>query len=90
MMDNRQKTVDFKKSSNETSIIWLRTDGSLLQTGKIDKFIIFCLAQGKSGCVSLKKWEGEGGHGPAAYVNETPLSGYETKKTTAMTYFRML
>ena len=50
----------------------LRTDGRLLQTGKIDKFIVFCLAQGKNGCVSLEKVGGGGGGmgppGSAAYV----------------------
>ena len=57
-MDNRQKTVDFKESNNETSILifWLKNDKRLLQTGKIDKFIVFCLVQGKSGCVSREKW----------------------------------
>ena len=33
----------------------LRNDKRLLQTGKIDKFIVFYLVQGKSGCVSLEK-----------------------------------
>ena len=42
---------------------WLRTDRRPLQIGKIDKFIVFCLAQDKSGCVSLEKVGGGGGGG---------------------------
>ena len=30
--------------------------GYCMQTGKIDKFIVFCLVQGKNGCVSREKW----------------------------------
>ena len=40
--------------------LWLRADRRLLQTGKIDKFTVFCLAQGKSGCVSREKVGGGG------------------------------
>ena len=41
MADNRKKTVSFKESSNETSMV-------LTHNCKIDKFIVFWLAQGKS------------------------------------------
>ena len=58
---------------------WLRTDGRLLQTGKIDKFIVFCLAQGKSGCVSLGKVGGGGPPGSAAY-------GIATDSSSKMSY----
>ena len=49
---------------------WLRTDGRLLQTGKIDKFIVFCLAQGKVDVSALKMGGGAMAPGPpvsAAY-----------------------
>ena len=55
--DQLAKIVDFKESSKETSMSLAQ------QTGKIDKFtdiLAWHKAQGKSGCVSLKKW-GRGG-----------------------------
>ena len=54
----------------------LRTDKRLLQTGKTDKLIVFCLVQGKSGCVSLEKVRGGGGPGSAAYEADPSPTHY--------------
>ena len=42
-----------RRATMKLAYFWLRNDKRLLQTGKIDKVIIFWLIQGKSGCVSL-------------------------------------
>ena len=56
-----------RRAAMKLACFWLKTDGRLLQTGKTDKFVVFCLAQGKSGCVSLEK-VGGGAPAPATYV----------------------
>ena len=70
-----KKQLASRGTAKKLACFWLRTDRRLR---KIDKFIVFCLAQGKSGCVSLEK-VGGGGHGPPG---SAPYDYYTCKHMT--------